>query len=187
MQHACFVSLAGTLPPASSGYTDFSSINMKGTSITGILPETWSLFPALQVIDMDITGIRCDLFRQENHALVCNLPGWLDLSHTTSEVIDPATTFTIDGLHCPLMEIQGRDYSSVVLPPTFYSHVFCICDPTYFGLSGQCVPCPQPCRCSGSVVQVSAVALRACEAYFGASLSVLVHPASSCFFRIATQ
>jgi hypothetical protein len=148
----------GTLPPASSGYTDFFSINLEGTSITGLLPESWSLFPALQVIAMDDTNITCNLFYNGTEGLACQLPSWVELSLTTSsDVLDPAhaSSIVLDGIHCPELEIKDRAFSSVVLPATFYSHVFCTCDPTFFGIDGQCMPCPQSCRCSGSVVQVS--------------------------------
>ena len=55
------VGIVGPLPPAGSGYSDLSTIDLSNTSVSGPLPASWSAFPSLQRLTATDTQLACAL------------------------------------------------------------------------------------------------------------------------------
>jgi hypothetical protein len=55
------VGIIGPLPPAGSGYSDLSTIDLSNTSVSGPLPASWSNFPSLQRFIVTDTNLSCAL------------------------------------------------------------------------------------------------------------------------------
>jgi len=55
------VGIVGPLPPAGSGYSDLSTIDLSNTSVSGPLPASWAAFPSLQRLTATDTQLACAL------------------------------------------------------------------------------------------------------------------------------
>ncbi len=131
-----------------------ASFDLSGTSVSGALPASWLNFASLISVDVSGTLLRCPLTLSSAGELNCSLPAWVGITGYSNEVLAIGSSgAVVAGLHCPILSINEQSRSSLALDDAYHARTLCKCAAPYFGVAGQCQPCPTSCTCDGALIR----------------------------------
>jgi hypothetical protein len=125
--------VSGSLPSAYSAF-QIMEIDLTGTSLSGVLPESWANLASLTQLSLHDTYVTCDMVLTASGELFCPLPSWLRKSSTLQQLPAVADTSTfVPGVHCQQLGLTSTALSSVQIDPGYTFLTTCACDAGYFG------------------------------------------------------
>ena len=112
---------------------DFSNNNLSGP-----MPMDFSLLDAVRTLDL----------RNNTNMISINESGgmpWFTVQDPNTRVRElPHQSFT-----CPTFRLNNTNNGLLLINSSYYHHIYCTCDPGFYGYKGVCLSCPAEGKCKG--------------------------------------